>query len=172
MLHLEFTHQFVLSLQRWMVYKALSHVNLQCKLGFAYKIPPNLLPELNSESISRTNHRTLSVLLHSWNSWHIHFPPERLLSSAISFHAARLFLPGDNAPLIRIKPFFCPPCSEEFRWQDEIKWIHIRCMNNGSTLCAVSFHKLFHVEHRLWTMRPLWMFSLKSFNRNPELSEL
>lgn len=32
--------------------------------------------------------------------------PKRLLSSAISFQAARLFLPGDNGPLIRIKPFF------------------------------------------------------------------
>lgn len=122
----------------------LSHIHT-FGLGGSYKIPPNLLFEFKSKSISRTNHRSLFV---PWHPWDIRVSlseafispnssPSRLPSPFILC----LFSPrADKGPLIKTVSL-STPCSEQFQWHFvwKLKWLHISSVyllhHAGNLIC-------------------------------------
>lgn len=95
----------------------LSHIHT-FGLGGSYKIPPNLLFEFKSKSISRTNHRSLFCALtslgHQCLSLKHSFPqtPPHLVFHLLSYSAS--FLRADKGPLIKTVSL-STPCSEQFQ---------------------------------------------------------
>lgn len=120
----------------------LSHIHT-FGLGGSYKIPPNLLFEFKSKSISRTNHRSLFVPWHPWDisvSLKHSFPqtPPHLVSYLLSYSAS--FLRADKGPLIKTVSL-STPCSEQFQWHfvGKLKWLHISSVyllhHAGNLIC-------------------------------------